>query len=83
MGLFLRLLERHRAHEARQDRRAGEVAVAIYNDLKRDPAKAPEPWTWEDIFPQRAPPEPEEQDEEEMLRRMDRWARRHPNPAPN
>ncbi len=54
--------------QRREDRRAGEVAVAIYN-VYRDTKKRPDPWDWMDIFPEHRELE-EPQTEEQMLMNM-------------
>lgn len=47
---LLLLLERYKAGERRRDRRAGEIVAGYYN-VHRNERKRPEPYTWEDIFP--------------------------------
>lgn len=71
--LHERWREREQAQRQAADRRAGEVAAMMAN-LKRDPKKAPKPWTWMDIFPEHLPPS-KDQTEDEMLMAFEVWAR--------
>lgn len=72
MDLLVSLVERHREHERRADRRAGEVAALMAN-INRDTKKRREPFTWLDIFPEYKEPE-KPQTDEQMLAAMQMWA---------
>jgi len=69
MPLFVRLWDRHRAREKMLDRRAGTIAVAIYN-VNRDTTKYPKAWDWTDVFTEHKPP-PKPMTEDEMIKAMD------------
>lgn len=49
--LFSSLLKRHREAQRMANRRAGEVAAAIYS-VNRDVRRNPKGFTWLDIFPE-------------------------------
>lgn len=75
--LLFQLLGRHaeleRARQTREDYRSGTLA-ALYANAHRDTKAKPEPFRWDDFFPQHRPPV-KPQTDEELLQAMELWAK--------